>query len=529
MSKQSRQISLPFIRIDRGAVKPLYEQLYACIRDAILHGPLRSNDRLPASRLIAEELDISRNVVVMAFEQLALEGYIDSRSGSGSYVARNIPAGAVPGRASGSREAIPDAGGWDNGHPVLRGAIPGGGESRAGIGEQEIGHPVPIPRVPEAFTRLLLQTVLLRNTTREEVIPFQTAIPAFDAFPFATWSKLAARAYRYLEFQHLGYDDAAGYLPLREAITDHLRINRGVNCRADQVLIVNGSQHGVALIAQLLLQPGDQYWMEDPGYVNARAILTLFGGRPCPIPVTSDGMDIGYAIHHYPKARLAYLTPSHQYPLGGTMPMGQRLKLLAWANKNKCWLIEDDYDSELRYQGKPIPSLQGMDPHGNVIYMGTFSKTLFPALRLAYLVLPDAALVESFKLLRAVSDRQSPLTDQLILNDFIREGYFHRHIRKMRVLYNFRLQFLMRQLEEHLPGHLSFSDPAAGMHLPAYFKRPVDEERLQAKAKERGMILPAIKDYALTHFDRPGMLLGYASFSEVKLNAGVMALKEVFG
>jgi GntR family transcriptional regulator / MocR family aminotransferase len=175
------------------------------------------------------------------------------------------------------------------------------------------------------------------------------------------------------------------------------------------------------------------------------------------------------------------------------MPLAQRLKLLAWAKQNTCWLIEDDYDSELRYLGKPIPSLQGLDQHGNVIYMGTFSKTLFPALRLAYLVLPDRALTESFKLLKAVSDRQSPLTDQLILNDFIREGYFHRHIRKMRVLYNERLQFLMRQLEEHLPGQLSFSDPSAGMHLPAYFKRPVDEERLQARAGERGLILPGIK------------------------------------
>jgi GntR family transcriptional regulator/MocR family aminotransferase len=369
----------------------------------------------------------------------------------------------------------------------------------------------------------------MRNTAREEVLPFQTTAPAFGAFPFAVWNKLAARAYRYLDFRHLGYEDAAGHLLLREAIADHLRVNRGVNCTADRVLIVNGSQHALALIAQLLLQPGDNYWMEDPGYVNARAVFTVFGGRPCPVPVTGEGMDIEYAVRHYPKARLAYLTPSHQYPLGGTMPLAQRLKLLARANKHKLWLIEDDYDSELRYQGKPIPSLQGLDPHGNVIYIGTFSKILFPALRIGYMVLPDAELFQAFKSLKALNDRQTALTDQLILADFIKEGHFHRHIRKMRVLYSARLQYLMEQLKAHLSGHLSFTDPSAGMHLATYFKRRVDEKKLLAKAGEKGLVLHSIRDYALKHYGSPGILLGYSSFPEKVLKAGVMTLKEVFG
>jgi len=232
--------------------------------------------------------------------------------------------------------------------------------------------------------------VLQRNIDREETAPFQTSQPAFDAFPFAIWSKLAGRVYRYLDFQHLGYEDAAGHLPLREAIADHLRVNRGVQCDASRILIVNGAQQALFLAAQLLLQPGDRFWIDDPGYVNARSTFLLHGGVACPIPVTAEGTDIDYACQHYPEARLAYLTPSHQHPVGGTLPLAQRLKLLAWARDRRLWIIEDDYDSELRYRGKPIPSLQGLDTHGNVIYIGTFSKVLFPALRVAYMVLPDA-------------------------------------------------------------------------------------------------------------------------------------------
>ncbi|HEX9513886.1 MAG TPA: PLP-dependent aminotransferase family protein [Puia sp.] len=495
MSKQSRQISLPFIRIDKKSARPLYEQLYDGIREAILKGYLQPNDRLPATRLIAEEWGISRNVVVLAFEQLILEGYLHSRSGSGSFVAGDIPGTPVrnPGRA------VPE-----NGSRPVTGRLGG------------------------PFVHQLRRSVLIRNTMREEVIPFQTSVPAADAFPFAMWSKLAARVYRYLDFQHLGYDDAAGHLPLREAIADHLRVNRAVSCTADRVLIVNGSQQALSLVAQLLLQPGDRYWIEDPGYVNARVLFNVNGGQPCPVPVTTEGLDIEYAFRHYPKARLAYLTPSHQYPLGGTLPLAQRLKLLAWANEHRLWLIEDDYDSELRYQGKPIPSLQGLDPYGNVIYMGTFSKVLFPALRVAYLVLPDEELFQSFKLLKALNDRQTTLTDQLILADFIKEGHFHRHLRKMRVLYNQRLQYLLGQLKEHLSGHLSFSDPAAGMHLAAYYKQPVQETFFLEKAREKGLILHSIKDYTLTHYDRPGILLGYSSFPEEKIKEGVRLLKDVF-
>jgi len=502
MGRSSRQISLPFIKIDRKAQRPVYEQLYEGIRAAILKGLLRPNDRLPSTRLIAEELGVSRNIVVMAFEQLGMEGYIQSRSGSGSFVAAEIPMGMEKAER-GKREK----------------KVVGEGNGLSGKGTQ---------RLSGDFARTLERVVLPRNTVREEALPFQTGQPAYDVFPFAVWSKLAARVYRYLDFQHLGYEDAAGHYPLREAIADHLRVNRGVQCEADRILIVNGTQQALALCAQLLLQPGNRFWIDNPGYANARAVFTLFGGVPCPIPVTSEGVDIDYATRYYPDARLAFITPSHQDPVGGTLPLAQRLKLLAWARDHRLWLIEDDYDSELRYKGKPIPSLQGLDTHGNVIYTGTFSKVLFPALRVAYMVLPNQEVFQSFKSLKALNDRQSALTDQLILTDFIREGYFHRHLRKMRSIYNGRLQCLLNELNTHLSDVLSFTDPSAGMHLATYFSRPVDEARLLAAAADKGLVLISLKESTMGSYDRPGILLGYAAFPEEKLRKAVKVLAECF-
>jgi len=489
MSRISRQISLPFIRIDRRDARPVYEQLYEGVRQAILNGRLQPNDRLPATRLIAEELGVSRNIVVIAFEQLLMEGFIRSKAGAGSFVE--------------AMDAIPPA-------------------PRAGR------RPLPGRRVEGEFVRRLNEVVLQRNIDREETAPFQTSQPAFDAFPFAVWSKLAARVYRYLDFQHLGYEDAAGALPLREAIADHLRVNRGVECDASRILIVNGTQQALFLAAQLLLQPGDQFWIDNPGYVNARFTFLLHGGVACPIPVTGEGTDIDYACQRYPNARLAYLTPSHQHPVGGTLPLAQRLKLLAWARDRRLWIIEDDYDSELRYRGKPIPALQGLDAHGNVIYIGTFSKVLFPALRVAYMVLPDQAVFQSFRSLKALNDRQSAIVDQLILTDFIKEGYFHRHLRKMRSIYSARLQCLLEELETHLSEYLSFTDPAAGMHLAVYFKRPVDEDRLLQAAADKGLILLSLREYTIGACRRPGILLGYSSFPEDKIRQAVRTLKSIF-
>ena len=487
---------MPYIKVDRASDVPLYQQLYEGVQKAILKGVLKTGDRLPATRLIAEELGVSRNIVVMAFEQLGMEGYIKSRSGSGSYVE-----GAAPG--------------------LERGV--GRGMGSAGVME------VKTSRLPgSAFARTLEQVVLPRNTVREAIMPFQTGEPAFDAFPFGIWSKLAAKVYRYLDFQHLGYDDAGGHYPLREAIADHLRVNRGVRCDASRILIVNGTQQALALCAQLLLEPGDQFWIDDPGYVNARAVFRLFGGEACPVPVTPDGTDVDFAIRHYPRARLAYLTPSHQDPVGGTIPLAQRQKLLAFAREQRLWLIEDDYDSELRYRGKPIPSLQGLDTDGSVIYIGTFSKVLFPALRVAYMVLPEGEVLSAFRSLKALNDRQPALTDQLILTEFIKEGHFHRHLRKMRMLYSLRLQCLLGELDTHLSDELTFTDPEAGMHLAAWFKRPVNEPALLQAVAEAGLVLPSLRDYTLGDYDRPGILMGYAAFSEEKIRRAVKVLQECF-
>ena len=238
--------------------------------------------------------------------------------------------------------------------------------------------------------------MLGRNKNHEEIIPFQTAVPAFDAFPHQTWIKIANRVYGSMAHLPLGYGDAAGYYPLREVIAQYVRTARAVQCEAEQILITTGSQQGLNMVADLLLKPGDEAWIEDPGYHGARAALVKAGVNLCPVSVGKEGISIDEGIREFPKAKLVYLTPSHQYPLGGTLPLTERLKLLHWAYKKKMWILEDDYDSELRYNGRPIPSLQGLDKGKRVIYSGTFSKVLFPALRIGYLVLPTTEMLHLY-------------------------------------------------------------------------------------------------------------------------------------
>jgi GntR family transcriptional regulator/MocR family aminotransferase len=321
----------------------------------------------------------------------------------------------------------------------------------------------------------------------------------------------------------LSYGDPAGYRPLREAIAEYVIAARGVRCSAEQVIVVAGSQQGLDLAARVLLDVGDTAWLEDPGYIGARGALKSAGADVVPVPVDSEGLNVAEAVSRYPLARLVYITPSHQYPLGVTMSLPRRLALLEWAQRAGAWVLEDDYDSEYRYTGRPLPALQGLDTENRTVYLGTLSKTLFPSLRLGYLVVPPD-LVDTFIAAKALADRHAPSVEQAVLTDFITQGHFARHIRRTRVLYAQRQAALVDAATRELTGLLEISPAEAGMHLVGYVPEGVDDQAVSQQAAAHKVEAPALSSYALMPLRRGGLLLGYAAVDERVIREGVRRL-----
>jgi GntR family transcriptional regulator/MocR family aminotransferase len=400
MPNRATVVTLAGITLDPSAATPLYRQLYEGLRAAILSGRLKAGARLPATRALASDFGVSRNTVMNAYAQLLAEGYVEGEVGSGTYVSRTLPDELLHARS----------------HAIQVHQLTQEGRRLSQRGARLASMQVPTPRFPSG------------------VKAFRPGIPALDAFPYELWARLMARRWRRPQRALLGYGDPAGYRPLREAIAAYLGEARAVRCRAEQVIVVAGSQQALDLTARMLLDEGEGAWIEDPGYLGARGALVGAGARLAPIPVDGEGLDVAAGEVSSPAARLVYVTPSHQYPFGVTMSLPRRLALLKWASQAGAWVIEDDYDSEYRYAGRPLAALQGLDSEGRVIYLGTFSKVLFPALRLGYMVVPPD-LVDAFMAARALSDRHCPVLDQAALADFIGDGHFARHIRRMRALY----------------------------------------------------------------------------------------------
>ena len=374
--------------VDRSSAVPLHRQVYHDVREAILARRFTSGMRLPSSRELAAELGVSRNTIVSAFEQLLAEGYVEARTGAGTHVAFALPAELLGGTP-----------------PPLE--PPSNG----------------IPRAAALSRRgtLLARTPMSCSPGEDKPRAFQVGMPAVDAFPFRTWRQLMSRRWRQLPRSLLCYGDPAGYAPLREAVADYLRASRAVRCRTEQVIIVAGSQQALELCATVLLDPGDAAWIENPGYPGARGALLGGGARLVPVPVDEEGIDVAAGTAACPDARLAYVTPSHQYPLGVVMSLSRRLALLKWAEQAGAWVVEDDYDSEFRYRARPLAALQGLDRHGRVIYVGTFSKVLFPSLRLGYLVVPPD-LVEPFVAASVHAAHHAPTFSQCVLGGLHRGG-----------------------------------------------------------------------------------------------------------
>ncbi len=321
----------------------------------------------------------------------------------------------------------------------------------------------------------------------------------------------------------MGYGANTGYAPLRRAIAEYLGAARGARCTPDQVIITSGSQDALNLATLLLLNPGDAVWMEDPGYRGARAALLTAGAQIVPVPVDHEGLHVEAGIALRPDARMAYVTPSHQYPMGVTMSLTRRLALIDWAKRANAWIVEDDYDSEYRYRGRPLSSLQGLDDANHVLYIGTFSKVLFPALRIGYLVVPEV-LVDGFRAVLRTMQHHLPGIEQAVLTDFIVEGHFARHIRQMRQLYAERQQFLLESVRQELGDQLSIGLTEAGLHVTGLLASGVDDLAVAASAGRIGIEAPALSSYSLRSISRGGLVLGYAGLSTSKIKVGVQGL-----
>jgi GntR family transcriptional regulator/MocR family aminotransferase len=471
------------LHLRRSSDASLYRQLYDELRDAILTRRLANGARLPSTRDMASELGVSRNTVMGAFEQLLAEGYLEGKVGSGTYVAHTLPDELLSVRQTVLKD---------------RGAEgPGAGLSRRGA--------------------VMAGTQIIPPRRHSDPRPFRPSPPSSDLFPWKLWGNLLAKRWKSAGAGLLSYGESLGYQPLREAIAAYVKSARAVRCDPRQVVVVAGSQQGLDFTARLLLDPGDRVFMEDPGYLGARGAFVGAGASVIPVPIDAEGMNFAAAPG---KARLVYVTPSHQFPMGVTMSLARRLALLEWAGRNGAWIIEDDYNSEYRYSGRPAASLQGLDVANRVIYIGTFSKVLFPSLRIGYLVLPPD-LVDAFAAARALSDLHSPTLEQAVVTDFINEGHFARHLRRMRTVYEERQSVLVESVKRELDGFLDVEKADAGMHILGWLPKGTGDREITLKARAAGVEAPALSSYAMIPPERPGLLLGYTAFTPREIRAGV--------
>jgi GntR family transcriptional regulator/MocR family aminotransferase len=480
---------LPVIAVDRNAAQPLHRQIYHGYRDAIVERRLRAGQRLPSTRTLARELSVSRVPVVTAFEQLLAEGYIESAVGSGTFVARTLPDTEPPRTAASAAQVRPG--------------------------------PRPVAKGPKASARSDAGTPWLGGSGA-----FRMSEVATGRFPFAVWSSLVARHTRNPQRSLLGYGDPMGHRPLREALAAYLRTARAVRCEADQIMVVGGSQHALEIAARVLLDPGSAVCIEEPGYAGVQEVLARAGARVVPVRVDAEGLDVEAAAARCPSPRAVYVTPSHQYPLGVTMSAGRRLQLLDWARRRGAWVLEDDYDSEYRYGSQPIAALQGLDRDARVVYIGTFSKVLFPSLRAGYLVVPPD-LVPRFAAVRQAMDILSPTIPQAVLADFLLEGHFGRHLRRMRQLYGARRDALVAALRDQIGDALQVQGDQAGVHLVATFARRVDDRQVALRAAQGGLwVMPLSSCYA-ARATRRGLVLGYGGTEADEMGDAVRRLRRV--
>lgn len=468
------------IAIDTTSPTPLHRQIYEAWRCGILAGRFRQGDRVPSSRELAKALRVSRSTVTQAYEQLFAEGYIETLRGSGTFVRGDLHEHSLPAPATARRQ-------------------------------------VPAPSIKlSRFGARLAQDFVYAPEPADQIC-FSRWSPDVEQFPIAIWRKLIARHLKKPPRALLDYSrQTQGYEPLRREIAAYVARSRAVHCTPEQVLVLNGSQQALELCARVLCDPGDVVALEDPGYLGTRRIFEAAGVRLRPARVDEQGIVIGTIAK---RARLVYVTPSHQFPLGVSMSLARRLELLAWARKHEAVIVEDDYDSEYRYSGPPLPALQGLAQDVPVIYCGTFSKVMFPALRIGYAILPDA-LVAPFRRAKWLADRSTPAIEQAALADFIAEGHLERHIRRMRRSYASRRAVLVEALQRHFGTSIEILGEAAGMHLALR----THDEALEQRAQRNKVRIMSTRDYYLGTPVAGEFLLGFSALREPSIREGIRRL-----
>jgi GntR family transcriptional regulator / MocR family aminotransferase len=482
----------PVITVDRKMAKPLHRQIYDAYRAKIVGRDLLPGQIIPSTRELARELRISRIPVLNAYAQLLAEGYFESRVGAGTFVSSSLPE-RLTFREDGAAPAV----------------------------EAESG-----PRVIAARAAALPR--YQRPPWMYGRGAFNVGQPALDAFPLRVWSNLVARCARNLHISALQYGSPMGLEELREAIATYLRTARAVRCEPQQIMIVSGSQQALDISARVLLDPGVSVWVEEPGYWLVHHILKGAGCRSIPVPVDSDGLDVAAGTKLCRKARAAFVAPSHQYPLGVTMSASRRLQLLEWAQNSGSWIVEDDYDSEYRYESMPIASLQGLDRHSRVIYIGTFSKVLFPSLRLGYIVIPRD-LLERFMAVRHAMDLCPSHTTQAVLAEFIREGHFSRHVRKMRLLYGERRSVLVEAIRREFGASLKMLGGEAGMHLTVMLPDGLRDREISARAARKNLWLWPLSSSYVGKAPRQGFILGFGNTTSSEIPEAVRQMERMVG
>lgn len=480
---------LPMLSVDRKLGQPLHRQIYEAFRSAIVQGRLRPGQRIPSSRVLAVEIAVSRFPVLNAYAQLLAEGYLESRVGAGTVVSEALPEQPKMSAAADMKMPAGNCG-------------PRRVASRCSL----------LPRNEKA------PWMAHRGA-------FRVGQVAIEEFPFPVWASLISRESRNLNTESAHYGDLMGDPSLRRAIANYLKISRSVRCEAEQVLIVNGSQQALEITTRVLLNPGDRVWMEEPSYPLARDVFRVNECQLVGIPVDDEGLKVGAGIEKYRKARAAFVSPSHQFPLGVTMSASRRLQLVDWAQKSGAWIVEDDYDSEYRYESLPIASLQGLDANSRVIYIGTFSKVLFPALRLGYIVVPRD-LVDPFVAMRKVMDLGPPTLYQKVLADFIEEGHFARHIRRMRIYYGGLRRVLFDSVRKILGDRVEVAGDEAGMHLTVFLREGSrDEELARRGAANKLSLWPLSRLYMGA--PKQGLILGFGGTTSKAIPEAVHKLRKL--
>lgn len=461
---------------------PRFRQIYQWLRQAILAGTFQPGDRLPATRDLAEQLHVSRTMVLLAYDQLLAEGFVEGKHGSGTFVSRAL--------------------GRNLRKPAERSARPR------------------LSSFGSAAESVVAKLNLSGRRSTSARYNFALGRAAVAEFPFEAWRRILIRRAREAPVAELDYGPSAGSLALREAIADHLRRSRAVICDASQVIVVNGSQQALDIAARILLERGDGVVIEDPQYVGARDVFQACGARLQPVPVDREGLRVDRLPE---RARLAFVTPSHQFPTGAILPLSRRMKLLEWAKRVDAMVIEDDYDGEFHYEGQPVESLQGLDTEERVLYIGTFSRTIFPALRIGYLVAPKS-LVSTFTAAKWLCDRHTPTLEQETLAEFLASGAYERHLRRMRRENNSRRKALLEAIEKYMGNRVEVTGDGAGAHVILWLKRNDTEESLIAQAAAQGVAVHGISQNYLKPLAQVGLMLGYSRMTEAEIREGIRRL-----